>query len=336
MDRKIRMADGLLPALLVLAGCALPSAPPRNLKQAAPHETSKSLRLPPGTEPGPVIPGLKQGAVPQGLSYWKERNLSLTSHYFDSKIPSSIVSTDWETGKALHVAELKEPGGRFHYGHAGGIAVESSNLWMASGAYLYRYPLESLVRDETVKAAARFNTEATTEVAFCAVQNGTVWAGEFAMAGKYPTDPCHHLSARDGTAHQGWVCGYDPEKGFATPERILSIPDQAQGMAITDRFIFLSFSFGHRNNGTIGIYRNPLSQPPHRTVQTSEGDRIPLWFLDGENRVRSIGLPPMAENIAIIDGKLAVLFESAAEKYKWFGKRTTNRILLLDVEELGP
>jgi hypothetical protein len=62
----------------------------------------------------------------------------------------------------------------------------------------------------------------------------------------------------------------------------------------------------------------------------------PFWFLDGENHVRSIDLPPMAEKIVIIENQLAVLFESGAKKFKRFGKSPLDHIILLKLEELNP
>ena len=284
-----------------------------------------------------MIPGLGQGAVPQGMSYAPELDVLLTSHYFDSDNPSVVVSMDWQTGEATHTAKLREPGGDKHNGHVGGIVVDDSSLWVASDAYLYRYDLQQILGSISAVAEQRFKTEATEEVAFCSRYDGEVWAGEFALPGKYPTHSSHHLEARDGDMRHGWISGYDPDTGFdAPPQRVLSIPDRAQGMVASDDYVFLSISYGRRNLSSLQIFRNPLRQPPHAVVPTSTGSEVPLWYLDGLNHVRSIALPPMAENIAIIDGKLAVLFESGAEKFRWFGKPPLDHILLLDLPELDP
>lgn len=308
-----------------------------SLQQAPPRDISASLQVPDDAIVSHVIPGLGQGAVPQGMSYAAEFDVLLTSHYFDKAHPSSIVAIDWETGEARHTAKLQEPGGEDHYGHVGGIVVDSSALWLASDAYLYRYDLQEVLTSNTVMAMARFKTEATQGVAFCSSYDGKVWAGEFALPGKYPTDPAHHLEARDADLRHGWISGYDPALGFELPPgQVLSIPDRAQGLVATEDYIFLSISYGRRNPSSIEIYRNPLAQAPHRITATSTGAQVPLWFLDGLNHVRSIELPPMAENIAIIDGKLAVLFESGADKFRLFGKPPLDHILLLDVAELHP
>ena len=171
-------------------------------------------------------------------------------------------------------------------------------------------------------------------MAFCAVYDGQVWAGEFAHGDKYPTDPSHHLTARDGTSRRGWISAYDPSGDFERPERVISVPDHAQGMAATGDYVFLSISYGRRYRSSVAVYRNPLADPPHRRVRTSQGAEVPLWFLDGENLVRTIDLPPQSQNLVLIDGRLAVLFESGASKYRFFGGKPLDYILLLPLTGL--
>jgi hypothetical protein len=327
----------LVQVLWLATACTTTPSTIESLQQAPPRDISASLQLPDDAVVSHVIPGLGQGAVPQGMSYAPESDVLLTSHYFDTAHPSCIVAIDWKTGKARHTAKLQEPGGDAHYGHVGGIVVAASALWVASDAYLYRYDLQQVLTSDTVVALDRFKTEASSEVAFCSAYGGKVWAGEFALPGKYPTDPSHHLVARDGDLRHGWISGYDPATGFdVPPERVLSIPDRAQGMVATEEYVFLSISYGRRNPSSVEIFRNPLGQSPHAVVSTSAGAQAPLWYLDGLNHVRSIELPPMAENIVIIDGKLAVLFESGANKFRWFGKPPLDHIVLLDLQELNP
>lgn len=296
-----------------------------------------SLKLPSESESGPVIPGLSQGAVPQGLVLIPEKDRMLTSHYFDDGRPSCIVSTDWKSGKTTGAFQLVEPDGQHHTGHVGGIATDESNLWIASDAFLYRGNLSAITTNPdggVFQTLEKFETEAMHEAAFCSVFDGFVWVGEFAFKDKYPTPPTHHLVARDETTRNGWVCGYNPRKGFEHPERVLSIPDRAQGILATDNHIFLSLSYGRRNRSSIEIFNNPFSEEPHKIVQSLDGSDVPLWFLDGENHVRSIDLPPMAENMATDDEKLLILFESGASKFRWFGKKPIDQLILLKVEEL--
>jgi hypothetical protein len=323
-------------AVSLLSGCTSPIPVPQQLEQSQPRKVSKSLKLPTNTQTGFVIAGLKQGAVPQGLTLLSD-GWALTSHYFDNGLPSCIVTTDRNTGKAIKTLHIMEPDGSQHNGHVGGIAADENSLWIASDAFLYRGNLLAITTnsaDGVFRTMAKFETEAAHEAAFCSVFDGFVWAGEFALEDKYPTPPSHQLVARDGTSRTGWICGYDPIKGFKHPERALSIPDRTQGILAADNYIFLSRSYGRRNRSSIEIFNNPFSEAPHKTVQSLDGSDVPLWFLDGKNHVRSIDLPPMSENIAADDGKLLILFESGASKFKWFGKKPIDQLILLKLEEL--
>ncbi|WJH33016.1 lamin tail domain-containing protein [Paenibacillus sp. CC-CFT747] len=84
---------------------------------------------------GPVIPGLVQGHVPQGMSYYsgngKEWILSAAYHY--SGDPSTLAVIDAKTGLLEKYVHLKNPDGSIYVGHAGGVAVSKENVWLSSG-----------------------------------------------------------------------------------------------------------------------------------------------------------------------------------------------------------
>lgn len=330
---KLPIVIGLFALLSV--GCTTHNPKPEPLLQTAPRAMAPSLKLTPEATLGPVIPGLEQGAVPQGLAGPTPQGQVITSHYFDDERPSMLVVMDREAGTAGPTYYLMEPDGQYHAGHVGGVAVDASHVWIASDAHLYRGDLQDMAANTAggdLQLRAKITTEATYEVAFCSVYDGLVWAGEFALDDKYPTDSTHHLEARDGSPRRGWVSAYRPESDFRRPEKVLSIPDRTQGMVATDDYIYLSISYGRRAPSAIEVYRNPLADPPHRIVSTSKGDEVPLWFLDGKNRVRSTALPPMSQNVIIVDNQLAVMFESGASKFRPFGKKPVDNILLLPLQ----
>jgi hypothetical protein len=112
------------------------------LKQAAarPHPKVKL----PNHGVGPKIPGLAQGAIPQGLVYWEKQDWFLISHYFEEKANTSVVTAvHAKTGKLERCLTLVEASGRPHTGHVGGLAVSDKYLWTGSGE-LYRAPLEAV------------------------------------------------------------------------------------------------------------------------------------------------------------------------------------------------
>lgn len=322
-------------ALLQLAvGPAIGQELPE-LTQATPRKISAALITQATYELGIVIPGLLQGAIPQGLAYSKQHNAVLISHYFDKNWASCVSLVDNHSGKLVSARALKEANGTFHFGHVGGIAASSDYIWISSGGHVYQYRLADLLDNKKVAPLLPLSQhKVETRASFCTYHNGILFVGEFAYGQRYQTHLSHHLKDRKGVKKYAWVCGYEISKGFAVPRSILSIPQRAQGIHLTDEFVFLSISYGRKNRSAIAVYRNPLSDPPHKKVKFGEGTFVRLWFLDGSNLLKSIDFPPMSEGLTDIDGKLAVLSESGATKYQKGGKGPVDSIILLDKKEL--
>ena len=155
------------------------------------------------------------------------------------------------------------------------------------------------------------------------------------------------MKNREGKKHYAWSVGYaldetaENEIGadrwqegmeYATPDVILSITQKIQGMVVTENHIFLSQSHGRANNSTILQYQNVLSTTYHTTYKLN-GKDVPLWFLDGKVREKSVTAPPMSEGLAALDNKVYILFESAAEKYRLGGgKNPVDKIFTMDLQ----
>ena len=57
---------------------------------------------------------------------------------------------------------------------------------------------------------------------------------------------------------------------------------------------------------------------------------VPLWFLDGKNKVgKEIDYPPMSEGITAVGKRLAVICESGAEKFQKDGHGPLDNIMFL-------
>lgn len=311
----------------VVAGREMP------VSQAAPRNYEKLK--PPSVPfiPGPVIPGLRQNAVPQGIAFSAKRNRLLISHYFDDAA-SCVSVLDYDSGKLRSVVSLADPSGRPLRGHVGGIAVISKSLFAASGGYIYQYRIGGFLKPDPgslAKPVAARKCE--TKASFCTATKDMLFVGEFSYGKKYPTHPSHHLRDRKGTRRTAWVCGYERADLMGKPKCVLSIRQKVQGMCISGNRVFLSASYGRGNRSRIYVYKNPIGGAAHKTVSLSGGGKVPLWFLDGENYIGKIDFPPMAEGIVMIGDRLAVLSESGAAKYQSKGKGPLDRVLLLDVSK---
>jgi hypothetical protein len=290
---------------------------------------------------GPVVPGLMQDLVPQGLAYWPEQGWLVISYYTKAAQPSALAIVDARTGKLVKGLRMYEAEGRPYMGHAGGVAISKGNLWMGSGGDMFRMTLKDLLAapdNGNIIFAGHYRME--TNSSFVAYSDGILWAGEFyhPTAG-YNTDPRHHLTNKQGTKYGAWVAGYrlDPatDQPAAAPDYLLSIRDQIQGMTVTKDSVILGRSYGRKVDSNLYRYVLPdLSGAPHQTV-TVAGKTVPLWFLDETTQTNNDPvqvLPPMSEGV-VTDGanRLFVLFESGANEYRFDGFNPLDRLAIVDL-----
>jgi hypothetical protein len=210
---------------------------------------------------------------------------------------------------------------------------------------LYRAPLADVA---AAGAAAHLRLQqpfqAECDASYVAYHDRRVWVGEFVSAkdNRFPGQPAHRLKDRDGHPKYAWACGYalDADENLPAaagdrpppPAAVLSVREHVQGMAFLDGRIILSTSYGRAQDSHLAVYKNPLPgewKKPHATVKVG-GENVPLWFLDGKNQVgRGIDFPPMSEGVTAYRGRLAVVCESGAEKYREKGHVPLDSIIFL-------
>ena len=321
----------LIPGVVILIFAFNGNSQPSKITQAQPRDASK-LKPPSVTaSAGPIIPGLQQNAIPQGITYAPKQNRILISHYF-RKAPAFISVLNASTGKMISSIKLQEPSGKLHYGHVGGIAALNDFLFVASDGYVLQYKLAEFLSDNAPVSIRPITMQkCETTASFCTATDNLLLVGEFACGISYRTNPSHHMQDRNGVHKYAWVCGYDNIDPPDKPKCILSIRQKVQGMSVSGDRIFLSISYGRTSRSIIAVYRNPIGEPGHKMITMQNGDTIPLWFLDGRNYLGEIDFPPMSEGIVMINNRLAVLSESGASKYRIGGQGPLDRLLLLDI-----
>ena len=302
-------------------------------------------------EPDCLIPGLAEGMVPQGMDVWAEKGLLLISGYFPDKnvSPCSVLlAVDLKSGAFVGEYDLLKSDGSYYTGHAGGVAVAGKNLYISDGGKLMRIPLSAF---DAAGAQGKLRIVESISVpvraSFCNYSGGYLWVGDFYYGTSYPTDEFRHMTNREGKEYCAWSVGYkidpstesgisDASRGngssYATPDVILSIDQKIQGFAVVGDRIALSQSYGRKNNSKIFLYENVLGTEAHAKVSLN-GKSVPLWFLDGKVGCKSYSAPPMSEGLAAYDGKLLILFESGAAKYRNDGgKNPTDRVWKLSLK----
>lgn len=299
---------------------------------------------------GPVIPGLAEDTVPQGIAYSPDRNWLVTVSYRSDGRPSILSVLDAATEKLIKSVHLYMENDKPYKGHAGGIVVSKKHVWVVSGSSLFMFNLDDLDRAPD-GGSVTFQKQIPLGISasFAAYNDGVIWVGEFYESKSYPTDPSHQMRTRDGKMYHAWMAGYklDPETDklkadkwnehqdqHAIPDILFSIPDKIQGAVVQEDTIVLSSSYGRDKDSELLRFNNPLTESSHRSVSFG-GKTLPLWFLDGPSAKKvnnRLTIMPMAEGIAAVGNKLYVILESGATKYRYTTTFVREHMLNIDLD----
>ncbi|MDD9270760.1 hypothetical protein ACFPES_27245 [Paenibacillus sp. GCM10023248] len=295
---------------------------------------------------GPVVPALKQNAVPQGMAYLEDRGWILVSYYRDEGKSSLLTVIDAATGQMVKALELYKTAGVPYTGHAGGIAASRKHVWISSDKDVNYVNIDEIVNASDGKLTFAGAVKNDTRSSFTAYAEGVLWIGEFAHGTEYPTDKSHYITNRDDKEHKAWAVGYKLDATSdlpvaqagqsgepAVPDYIMSLPDNIQGMHVGQDSIWLSQSYGRNNASTLFRHANSVkSDKPHANV-TVRGKQVPLWFLDSKNKQSQMETPPMSEGLFETKSQLYMLFESGAAKYRTSSSYALDRIQILPLQD---
>ena len=284
------------------------------------------------------IPGLSDGFVPQGMDY-DSRGYFWVTGYMDDGSASPIYVVEKESGELAKTMYLANEDGTIYNGHAGGIAISWDYVYIAGGAdqCIYAYSVEDLLAAEdgaSVKARGSISTKLSDEdgvnVACLYVDDRYqyLYALEFYRDPQYQTPESHKMTTPAGDYNQALalafplnyeegVLGVDPAPKFA-----ISLPDKVQGMCMDEDSIYLSTSWSVSNSY---IYRyDKVNFTENESKLACRGAEIPLYYLDSNHLLNEYKIPPMSEEIVIVDDRLYTMCESACNKY-FFGKLTSGK-----------
>lgn len=283
-----------------------------------------------------AIPGLSDGLVPQGLDYIESENMLLIGGYQKDGGPSRVYRVDANTGKTSGYVVLGDTEGNGVAPHAGGLAVHGDYLFVAGDedANLYIYNLSEVLnanKGDIVKMVCEFSTkfgDDEVKVACLCFAEDRLIVGEFYRVPNYVTPESHYFTTTTGeTNHaialcyrlsdaEGTVCGVETQ-----PFEAYSLPELVQGIAIEDGQMWVSQSYG---TAVSNVRRYNVTGSEQIASLTTDNGEIPVYSLDGNTLTGTYELPPMAEEIVFVDGKLLTMSESASNKY-FFGKLTGGR-----------
>jgi hypothetical protein len=175
-----------------------------------------------------------------------------------------------------------------------------------------------------VKCIGTFETKSTNDkirVSFVGEIDNYIVAGEYYSPVLFETPDNHKIKLDDGSYQGGLAAFYEKddleEFGLKnTPSFILSLPNQVQGMTSFNNILYLSLSSG-LNKSQIRTY--DLSKLFVSSTINCLDSIYDLKILDYSSLIKTTYIPPMSEEIIIVDEKLFVNQESASTNY-WFGR----------------
>lgn len=321
---------GVLAAVAVLGGRLYFRMPVRDYYKAS--------------EQGFLIPDCGRGFVAQGIAYDGETGRFLVNGYQKDHGASPIYIIAPGARKPDKTIRMAEPSGEEYTGHAGGIARYGDYIYVADGGghrllIFSSHSVYNAADGEYVTAIGTFDTAVSDTdyigPAFVTVDEDRLVTGEFFRDPNYQTPESHKFTTLAGDYQQALAVEYrlDEEAlyGIApAPVKAYTLPDLAQGMCFDGGRIYVSASWGMAFSH---IYQYDESGLQLQGNIMLLGANLPLYALDCGALLADGLIAPMSEEIAVVDGKLYTMCESASNKYI-FGKFTSAKwCYATDVEE---
>lgn len=295
-----------------------------------------------------TVPGLFEGLIPQGICVDGENgNIIISGYYEKGELPSMLCIVNADTKKLLKSVKIKTESGEIYSGHAGGLASSDGYIYITSDGeamVIKKSDLYAAANGESVKVASNFKLN--TDGSFANVTNGVLWAGTFSENSKKV-----HSQSKDvftlssGETFYAYCEGYILENGLPSvkklnsesngyiPDYYFAIPDEVQGMTVTNAgsFVFSS-SYGRRNDSVIRVFDDITISQKVGTVNI-DGVEIELKAASSDILKTQYTAPPMSEGIDCFDGKVVLLFESGASKYRSYGgKYPSDTLFFAEIE----
>jgi len=279
------------------------------------------------------IPGLNDDFVPQGFCYDSERNYFIMSGYSSDGASSPIYIVDRDGGALVRETRLLKEDGSSFTGHAGGVAIWRDYLYVAGGSAkcLYVYSYSDVLSSDTAKCIGKVSLKSSdnnyVSASFVTVHANVLTVGEFYDGEKYTTLDWHTITTNAGDENHALAYRFelspDVELGVIDePFEAYSIPNKVQGLCFDDNMLYLSTSYGLKHSY---IYEYDISKAykTHRVGMLGDTS-IPVYEIDSSCLVGEYKLPPMSEEILMLEDRLYTMCESASPKYI-FGKLTCGK-----------
>lgn len=267
------------------------------------------------------IPGLDEGFVPQGLDYNQTTNSFIMCGYMSDGSPSRVYLISDDATKYVTLTINGEP----YYGHAGGVATDGKHLWVSGDKKVETLRFGDLLNASNGDSINIIESTVTGNGCdFIKVYENQLIVGEFYRKNKYETPDSHHINQTKALAF-AYKIDKSSTSGIGEKQFVLTLPNNAQGIAIIGEKVVVSTSWAIRSS-ELFVYNNSLNMEASGMF---EG--LPLYELSDKNLIKIIKAPAMAEEIAVKDGRVYINFESACKKYKLINRTRIKNVISIEV-----
>lgn len=285
-------------------------------------------------EPVFKTPGVNDNFTHQGFTYVEDDKVFLATGYMSNNTASRVYVIK-ENGETTYT-ELKKASGEDYKEHTGGITHKGDYVFITGTNGLDIFPYQDILQGK--ESATQLGEMKTyVDPAHCYIHNGYMLTGSFYIEEKYETPAHERMTTPCGDTNTSIITAFklDDTKPFGidpTPKAVISTRREVQGICITDdNKIVLSTSYGLATSQLFVYDTSNLATVENYTFSGTDKkgeqfhfENIKLLYLESEDCVQVIKAPPMAEELAFVNGKIYIMNESASNKYI-FGKLTTGR-----------
>lgn len=295
-----------------------------------------------------IIPGLKEGFIPQGIFYEKENDIFLISGYYKEKVqPSRVVLVDGEGNFIKSVGCMGKKNKAT--GHFGGIAVYKDNVYVATTSVTHVLSLNDILAaedDSYVPIKAELYTD--TSCSYVNVCDGVLYIGEFtditiddikgatniytAKNGEKYFSRCNAFIL-DENGKWGIKEDKIDEDNNMIPDFAFTSPFKVQGMCVMpDGRIVYTASSTAVTNSRVYIYEDVTKGEPDEII-TVGGQEVPLYYCMKKDRIAQYRVPTYLEEITVYsDGSVYIITESAAAPYVVQSKNPIDSVLKWNID----
>ena len=286
---------------------------------------------------GFVIPGLKEGFVPQGIFYEKEHDIFLISGYYKEKAqPSRVILVDGEGNFIKSVGCM-------------GKKTKATGHYVATTSVTHVLSLSKILEaddDSYVPIEAELYTDTTCS--YVNVCDGVLYIGEFTDINFTDIAEATNIyMAKNGEIYYSRVNAFvldensewgikadkiDSE-GNMIPDFALTSPFKVQGMSVLDdgRILYTASSTPITNSRAY-LYEDVTKGEPDKIISVS-GQDVPLYYCQNKDRVAHYRLPTFIEETTIYpDGTVYAITESAAWCFAKASRNPIDNVIKWDIK----